>query len=139
MTETEILAEIIRLTQLLAAGKKPAASVIRTVKVGDLEWQADVPDEEFTWARAKEYAASLGDGWRLPTIKELLTLVDYEKRKPACSVFPDCRLDWFWSSSEFCSDATSAWCAHFYYGAVSGREMHVHYRVRCVRDVKGVE
>jgi len=115
----------------------PPIPTIKTKIIGDLEWQEDVPDREFTWEQAKEYAASLGDGWRLPTIKELLTLVDYEQKAPACSVFPGCPTCWFWSSSEFCGDATSAWCAHFYYGAVSGREMHVHYRVRCVRDVKG--
>jgi len=121
------------------ADAKPAAPTIKTKIIGDLEWQEEVPDREFTWVMAKTYAASLGDGWRLPTIKELLTLVDYEQKAPACSVFPDCPTCWFWSSSEFCGDATSAWCAHFYYGAVSGREMHVHYRVRCVRDVKEVE
>ena len=52
-------------------------------RVGDLEWQADVPDKRFTWKEAKDYAASLGDGWRLPTIKELLILVDYESGNSA--------------------------------------------------------
>lgn len=137
MTETEILAEIIRLTQLLAAGKKPAAPAIRTVKVGNLEWRADVPDEEFTWSDAKAYAASLGDGWRLPTVKELLSLVDYETHNPACSVFPDCPSEWFWSSSPVSGSTTYAWFVDFINGYPSYSAVCNTYRVRCVRSVGG--
>jgi hypothetical protein len=137
MTETEILAEIIRLTQLLAAGKKPAAPAIRTVKVGDLEWQADVPEQEFTWEEAKAYAASLGDGWRLPKIKELLTLVDYETHNPACSVFPDCPSEWFWSSSPVSGYTTGAWTVYFGYGSTTNFGVSAASRVRCVRSVGG--
>jgi len=107
--------------------------------IGDLEWQAEVPDREFTWEQAKEYAASLGDGWRLPTIKELLTLVDHEKHNPACSVFPDCPSDWFWSSSAFAGSTAYAWGVHFDLGGTYGIVVSYPYRVRCVRDVKGVE
>ena len=155
MTETEILAEINRLAQLLAAGKNPAAPAIRTVKVGDLEWQADVPaapairtvkvgnlewqadvpDEEFTWEEAKAYAASLGDGWRLPTIKELLSLVDYETHNPACSVFPDCPSEWFWSSSP--GGSNRAWSVNFDFGYVIHGYRNVEIGARCVRSVGG--
>ena len=106
---------------------------MRTVKVGKLEWQADVPDEEFTWEAAKAYAASLGDGWRLPTIKELLTLVDYDRRGPACSVFPDCPCDWFWSSSPVSGDSTAAWLVNFNYGYTNNADVSDTNRVRCVR------
>ena len=109
------------------------AQAIRSVKVGALEWQADVPDRTFTWAEAKEYAASLGDGWRLPTIQELLTLVDYSKHKPACSVFPDCPADWFWSSSALSGNTALAWDVHFGYGYASNVDVSDYYRVRCVR------
>ena len=132
-SETEIRAEITRLTQLLAEGEKPAAPAIRIVKVGDLEWQADVPDRGFTWEQAKEYAASLGDGWRLPTTKELLTLVDYEKHNPACSVFPDCHSDWFWASSAYAGYAAYVWAVNFYCGSTSSFGVSATYRVRCVR------
>jgi len=107
-----------------------------TKVIGDLEWQEEVPDREFTWEQAKEYAASLGDGWRLPTIKELLTLVDYEKHNPACSVFPDCPSDWFWSSP-VSGGASAAWYVSFYAGNMSYSVVSSAYRVRCVRSVKG--
>ena len=133
MDKASILAEINRLAQLLAEEEKPATTAIRTVKVGDLEWQADVPDKTFTWKEAKAYAASLGDGWRLPTIQELLTLVDYTKHNPACSVFPDCPSEWFWSSSAYSGSTSYAWSVHFYYGYTVYHDVGNYLRVRCVR------
>ena len=137
MTKAETIAQ---LEAVLAALKgeeqaSPEATTkpaIRSVKVGDLEWQADVPDRRFTWQEAKDYAASLGDGWRLPTMHELLSLVDYSKRNPACSVFPDCPSEWFWSSSAYSGSASYAWVVDFNYGYTSFADVGVH-RVRCVR------
>ena len=137
MDKAEILAEINRLAQILAERENPAAPAIRTVKVGNLEWQADVPDEKFTWSDANAYAASLGDGWRLPTIKELLSLVDYDRRGPACSVFPDCPCDWYWSSSVFSGGTTTAWYVYFGNGFAYANVVSSMYRVRCVRSVEG--
>ena len=123
-----------RLADMEVAQSRPS---IRTVKVGNLEWQADVPDEEFTWEEAKAYAASLGDGWRLPTVKELLSLVDYDRRGPACSVFPDCPSEWFWSSSPVSGNTTLAWYVGFGNGNASNLGVSSAYRVRCVRSVGG--
>ena len=113
--------------------KREVAEPIRTVKIGDLEWQADVPDRSFTWQEAKDYAASLGDGWRLPTIQELLTLVDYEKAMPACSAFPDCPSEWFWSSSALSGNSAYAWNVYFGYGNTRTIGVGGYNRVRCVR------
>jgi len=121
------------LQQQLDLLKREVAEPICTVKIGDLEWQADVPDQKFTWKEATDYAASLGDGWRLPTIKELLTLVDYEKCGPACSVFPDCPCDWFWSSSPVSGNTTVAWYVSFYHGGAYDDGVSAARRVRCVR------
>ncbi len=135
---TELEIRIAKLQEALNALKEAAQSTctirtIRTIKIDDLEWQADVPDEKFTWAQAKAYAASLGAGWRLPTIKELLTLVDYEKHDPACSIFSDCPSEWFWSSSALSGDTSVAWFVSFYYGASSHNGVGNTHRVRCVR------
>ncbi len=137
----DVFKKIAELEATLAALKAQFSDyvpqAIRTVKVGDLEWQADVPDEEFTWEEAKAYAASLGDGWRLPTIKELLTLVDYEKVNPACSVFPDCPADRFWSSSAYAGYPTLAWGVNFDDGYTNAIVVGDANRVRCVRSVGG--
>jgi hypothetical protein len=121
-----------RLADMEVAQSRPS---IRTVKVGNLEWQADVPDEEFTWGEAKAYAASLGDGWRLPTVRELLSLVDYETHNPACSVFPDCPSEWFWSSSPVSGNTAYAWRVNFYNGYTNSNGVSNAYRVRCVRSL----
>lgn len=119
-----------KLAALKSQAASPAAS---TVKVGDLEWQADVPDQRFTWEGAKKYAASLGDGWRLPTVKELLTLVDYDRHNPACTVLPDCPSEWFWSSSVFSGGTASAWSVTFNTGYADNYFVGSTARVRCVR------
>ena len=121
-----------KVAALTGGAEKPE---IRSVKVGELEWQADVPDKSMTWQEAKDYAASLGNGWRLPTRTEMLTLVDDTRRDPACSVFPDCPSDWFWTSTPWAGSASSAWYVNLGYGysdygyAVSDS----FARVRCVR------
>ena len=137
MTKAETIEQLKKALAALECDSEeaPKAPAIRSVKVGALEWQADVPDRGFTWQEAKDYAASLGDGWRLPTIQELLTLVDYTKHNPACSVFPDTPCDWFWSSSAYAGGATGAWYVNFYYGNSSSSGVGNYGRVRCVRDV----
>ena len=126
----ELEAALAAIKAQVAKAQKPE---IRTVKIGNLEWQADVPRRKFTWQEAKDYAASLGDGWRLPTIQELLTLVDYTTHRPACSVFPDCPSEWFWSSSPY--DNADAWSVYFGFGLVDFLSRHHGNAVRCVRDV----
>ena len=128
----ELEAALAALKAELSSGQKPQ---IATVKVGKLEWQADVPDQKFTWQEAKAYAASLGDGWRLPTIEELLTLVDYSKCAPACSVFPDCPSEWFWSSSAYAGNTTNAWLVYFNIGYTYDSDVGNVNRVRCVRSI----
>ena len=126
MDKAEILAEINRLAQLLAEDEKSAAPAIRAVKVGDLEWQADVPHEEFTWEEAKAYAASLGDGWRLPTVKELIERFDYAEIKDD---------EWCWA---VLPGDTRPWNVNVY----NGHSFYTYmvswpYHVRCVRSVGG--
>jgi hypothetical protein len=130
----KILSRIDNLEKELAILKQNKQSM-RTLVVGDLEWQADVPEKNFTLEEAKEYAASLGAGWRLPTIKELLTLVDYEKLNPACSVFPDCPSEWYWSSSAYSGSTTYAWRVCFNDGTTYNYDVSYTSRVRCVRSL----
>jgi Protein of unknown function (DUF1566) len=65
-------------------------------------------------------ALTLGDqtDWRLPTIKELLTLVNYERVDPAIDIeaFPSCKPKWYWSSSPYAGLSDYAWFVSFSYG-----------------------
>jgi hypothetical protein len=57
--------------------------------------------KQLDWDESMKQAA---DGWRVPTMDELLTLVSPTCHKPAINeeVFPDMELDklWYWSSTE---------------------------------------
>lgn len=107
--------------------------------IGSLEWQSDVPAETFTWAEAHDYANSLGDGWRLPTRAELLTLVDDTRSSPACSIFPDCPSKWFWTSTPWAGSSSYAWFVQFGDGYAYGSGVNDDYHIRCVRAAKDNE
>ncbi len=109
-----------------------------------LEWQQKIPEGDFDWQSAanyceKEYAGSYG--WRLPTPKELLSIVDNGRYDPAINtdLFPGTNGEWFWTSADFVStaetDKDKKWFVRFDKGFLSHKakteseKMHV----RCVR------
>ena len=105
-----------------------------------LTWQREVSDKEYTHAEALAYAKQLRldghDDWRLPTIQELMALVDYTKFNPAidAAAFPDTPSKWFWSSSPLASSSSYAWVVNFSNGNTSHDVSTTFaYRVRCVR------
>jgi hypothetical protein len=107
-----------------------------------LTWQQLVPTTTYAWADAKTYCASPavstalgGSGWRLPTYKELLTIVDYSQSGPAIDpiAFPGTPSDWFWSSTPYASSSGSAWRVDFSDGSARHYGVGISYRVRCVR------
>ena len=108
-------------------------SDIESVRVGKFEWQSDISPNKMTWQEAKDYAANLGAGWRLPTRTELLTLVDDTKNNPACSVFPDCPSDWLWTSTPWAGSSSYAWLVDFNNGNAGLIDVGNNIRVRCVR------
>jgi formylglycine-generating enzyme required for sulfatase activity len=78
-----------------------------------LTWQQTAPAVGYAWAAAKTYCQTLslgGTGWRLPTMKELQSIVDYSSsRAPFVdpSAFP--AQTGSWSSSLVPGSPTSAW------------------------------
>lgn len=111
---------------------KEEVGIILDTKTG-LEWRKDYA-KNLIWDQAVEYADKLGVGWRLPTIEELITLINFGRINPA-SDFPEIHSDWYWSSSRAAS-TSNAWYVNFNNG-------HVFYSVktndnyaRCVRDRK---
>ena len=57
---------------------------------------------------------------RLPTLKELHSLVDYDKREPAIdkSIFSDTKNDYYWTSKMTSWRSDAAWCVSFGFGFV---------------------
>lgn len=73
--------------------------------------------------------------FRLPTVQELLSIVDYTKYNPATNL-EGMKSAAYWSSTSDVSDLTFAWGVCFYHGYDSvGYDGHNHY-VRCVRTLE---
>lgn len=101
-----------------------------------LRWQRTFPSERFSWDDATSYCASLtlpGEGWRLPSINELQTLVD-DSVNPSIDIatFPDTPSEYFWSSSPVVDDATRAWTTFFTNGSTYSFAKSAVKNVRCV-------
>jgi hypothetical protein len=107
-----------------------------------LTWQQTPPTATYAWPEAKTYCASVvtsalgGSGWRLPTYKELLTIVDNaESTSPMIdrSAFPDTPPDFFWSSTPGADSPSMAWAVEFNYGDSGVVPVTELIAVRCVR------
>lgn len=76
--------------------------------------------------------------WRLPTIKELATLVEYDRPSPIdLSVFPDTPSLWYWSSTPYQKQASRAWFVAFGSGDISIERIdNQSLHVRLVRTLR---
>ena len=105
-----------------------------------LTWQRLVESTTHTWADAKTYCAGVdanlgGTGWRLPTLKELQTIVDYSQSNPSIdsTAFPSTPASYFWSSSPVAGSPSLAWSVYFFNGNTSNGAISTTINVRCVR------
>ena len=115
----------------------PTADTVRDTDTG-LVWQRATDIVKFTRADAATYCQGLsldGTGWRLPTIKELLTIVDTTKTNPSidATAFPSTPAEHFWASSPYVLTANYAWNVDFSDGSSYGGDVTAALRVRCVR------
>ncbi len=109
-----------------------------------LNWQRTPPASSYTWGSAattgtaQNYCATLslnGPGWRLPTVKELLTLIDYSQPQGNMmdSVFSSGPSSIFWSVTPVAASPGNAWVTSSRYGSTVGAASANTYAVRCVR------
>jgi len=110
-----------------------------TDQMTGLTWQT-IEVRPLKWAQALAYCEQLDLGgftdWRLPTIKELSTLVNNKQINPSIDTtfFPATRSAPYWTSTTFAEHPGFAWYVHFdngleYNGGYKGRR----YFVRPVR------
>ena len=90
--------------------------------------------KQLTWEEAKKECEKLG--CRLPTTKELYSLVDVSKYEPAIDkeIFPDTKSDYYWTSDVCAWDAGYAWYVDFSGGRVGGWYKGDSVYVRAVRS-----
>jgi hypothetical protein len=98
-------------------------------------------DWGFGWEEAVTYCDALPlaghADWRLPSRRELLSIVDYGMYNPAIDTqyFPGCLFDnKYWSSTVTANGPDSAWEVYFSYGAAYPDGKAYALYARCVRD-----
>ncbi len=101
----------------------------------NLVWQQQASTTTMTWAAAQTYCSSAGLGFRLPIVKELLSIVDFAVAGPAINqtAFPNTPAEVFWTSSPYAGSSGYAWLGSFNYGGAESADVSNSYRVRCVR------
>lgn len=124
------------------AGRYSVSNGLVTDTKTGLTWQQSFA-ANVAFANASTYCSSQGGAWRLPTVKELLTLYDYSY--PTEYVYIDQNAFGtvttsnaiFWSATALASDATQQWTVLFEQwvfnvepGSVTGGDVA---SVRCVR------
>jgi len=105
-----------------------------------LVWQKQDDGTTRTWEDAITYCEGLTlagqSDWRMPNIKELITIVDYTTANPEINwtYFPNTHATVYWSSSTGADFTFTAWSLHFGYGTsdTSDKTTFPEY-VRCVR------
>ena len=119
------------------AGRYTVASGTVTDSQTGLVWQQADDGKTYTFAEAQSHCAALGGTWRVPTPKELLTLMDEGHGTGPwidATAFPSAPAVVFWTSAPSATISGNAWFVDFlsgeaydYYGATNS------YSVRCVR------
>jgi hypothetical protein len=118
-----------------------------------LMWQKDTADVngdgQWTmppWCEALAYCENLSlagyDDWRLPNVRELLSIVDYGRDRPASAIYPvfDAFPTPYWSSSSGPGGPGIgpffAWFVHFIFGGSGGARLDEGFvaHVRAVRN-----
>jgi len=98
-----------------------------------LTWQQTPPSSLYAWADAQAYCRA--QGARVPSVKELETLVDESTRNPALdrSTFFLGATPVVWTSSASAADTTLAWVVNLDLGVTGFSPLADQEAVLCVR------
>lgn len=130
---------------LLSAGVLTAGEMVMDAHTG-LTWQDNrfVESERVNYAQAEKLCKELRlgdyDDWRIPTIRELHTIINYKKYDPAIlDEFSVGESSYFWSSTQYMGDPDKVWGIEFKDGAIDANGKAYDRRVRCVRTTTPVQ
>ncbi len=115
----------------------PVSETVKDTET-ELTWQRTLDAALHSRAQAAAYCQALaldGVGWRLPTVKELQSIVDVAKTSPSidAAAFPNTPPASFWTSSPYVLSANYGWDVVFTDGGNSGVDATASLHVRCVR------
>jgi formylglycine-generating enzyme required for sulfatase activity len=121
-------------------GRYKVGAYIVTDNATGLVWQRETDDTQRSWEEAGTYCSKLqiaAGGWRLPTLKELLTLIDAARTASPVidvDVFKNAKVGLYWSSTTWVTNTTAAWSVDFERGNTAKDHAKTEsYYVRCVR------
>lgn len=105
-----------------------------------LTWQRHYSEQQMDWNTATTFCTNTyGGDWRLPSVTELMTIVDENQESPSIDkdVFP-CMptldsIDYFWTLSQYAGDQGWAYFVTFIHGHEDIEPVTTPYFVRCVR------
>ena len=100
-----------------------------------LIWNKLESNKTMTWEEAIEYAKTLKNDWRIPTIQELVTLVNFSRNNPACKI-TSTHCSYYWSSTIYADDTRYAWSVDFYDGDISYDDKNNNFYVYYVKGKK---
>ena len=123
--------------------ERNGAGIVTDRQTG-LQWQDDYGDnggeiKSAEWIDAIAYCENLSLGgyadWRLPNVRELLSIADRSRYNPAIDpVFQSAASSYYWSSTTFAYYTVYAWYVDFYRGrSLYNVNKGDDYHVRCVR------
>ena len=95
------------------------------------------PSKEMQWSATANYCANLNVGghedWRVPSLKELLTLVSYDRQPALDEIFNEPE-GYLWSKSQSFGASRSAWALNAFRGQTLERSMTEKCQVLAVRS-----
>ena len=141
-TETRLVGETNQVRCVQVSPDPPATrfTLINSNEARDegtgLVWLRPTPPMSFDFTGAQSYCASIVSGaWRMPSVQELLTLVDTSQTNVLIdpAAFPATPPQIFWSQTAMFLDTTMGWSVDFAQG-LAFRVQSTMLRVRCVHD-----
>jgi len=123
------------------AGAKQIGNLVKDER-NAIYWQdteaSKVSSED--WDDAELYCDKLVlngmEKWRLPTFRELFSIVDYTRSNPAINpLFTHVDEGTYWTSTDFSPSASRAWTIDFRTGKTYYNYKTTNHAVRCVKDI----
>ena len=137
------LSEAIKITDLNRFRRDEKRQIV-TDSNTSLQWQDDngtiASGPKKDWEGAIAYCKALALGgygdWRLPNVKELGSITDKSRQKPAINTaaFKHGTPQYYWSSSPVKKDEGHAWTVNFYDGREYRNLKDFKNYIRCVRN-----
>lgn len=92
--------------------------------------------KSYTWAEALNEVAKNHNGWRLPNIKELASIVEFKCYDPIINttIFPNTQSNTYWSSSPYAFLKNYVWGIDFGRGGTEYYNKSTHGVMRLVRN-----